>query len=389
MSDKPIRIAIVRQNYTPFGGAERFVERALGALEKQGVAVSLIARRWPADGARSGVVCNPFYLGRLWRDVGFARCVQRVMAQSEFDLVQSHERIAGCDLFRAGDGVHAAWLEWRGRRAGFLARLWPRLSPWHRYVLAAEARMFRHPRLKAVICNSRLVRDEIMRLYAVDPAKLHVIYNGIDLEAFHPELAASHRVSVRADLGLAGDVPIFVFVGSGFARKGVATLIRAAALMHNRNARFWIIGQDKHGTRYARLAKRLGVAERFHFLGAQRDVRPYLAAADAFVLPTQYDPLPNAALEALACGLPVIVSDSCGVAELIRPGESGFICPAEDAPALRQHLDTLARPGIAHAMRPAARAAVAHLGLEAMTERLIALYHSLLLRRTDGADFGA
>lgn len=389
MTDDRIKLALVRQKYTPFGGAERFVERALTALEGQGVAVSLIARHWPADGQRPGVICNPFYLGRLWRDAGFARCVRHLIAEGAFDLVQSHERIAGCDLFRAGDGVHAAWLDWRGKQAGFFARWWPRLSPWHRYILAAEARMFRHPRLKAVICNSRLVRDEIVRYYAVDPAKLHVIYNGLDLEAFHPDLALTHRSVLRARLQLDEATPVFVYVGSGFARKGVATLIWAASGMPESSARFWIIGQDKHSARYQRLAQQLGVADRFDFLGAQRDVRPYLAAADAFVLPTQYDPLPNAALEALACGLPVIVTDSCGIAELIRPGESGFICPADDRPALRQHLATLAAPGIARAMRSAARAAVAHLGLDAMTERLIALYRSLLPRRADGADFGA
>ena len=373
-----MKLAIVRQKYTPFGGAERFVERALSALEQQGMAVTLISRRWNAGERRQGLVCNPFYLGRLWRDAGFAACVRRVIRERAFDLVQSHERIPGCNVFRAGDGVHAAWL---ARRAVFDGRWsrWARaFSPWHRYILRAEARMFRHPGLKAVICISRMVRDDIVRHYGTDPAKLHVIYNGLDLDEFHPDLAARHRDEVRRQQGADAATPVFVYVGSGYARKGVATLIAAAAGMRETAAQFWIIGKDKNLDRYRRLAEKTGVAARFRFLGGQREVRPFLAAADAFVLPTIYEPLSNAVLEALACGLPALVTRSCGAAELVTPGESGYVFDAGDATALAAYLDRTAAPGAAAAMRAAAREAVARLSAEAMAGELVALYDRLL-----------
>ncbi len=373
-----MKLAIVRQRYNPYGGAERFVERALAALERQGVSVTLIARKWTPAAGRSGIVCDPFYLGRLWRDAGFARCVRRVVRSGAFDLVQSHERIPGCSLFRAGDGAHAAWLAQRSRRDGPLGRLWLRFSPWHRYMLWAEARMFRDPALKAVICISRMVRDDILRHYGVDAAKLHVLYNGVDLEDFHPRLAALHREALRQRLGVPQEAPVFLFVGSGFARKGVATLIEAAARMRHREARFWVVGKDKRAAAYLRRARRAGVGERFHFLGGQQDVRPYLGGADAFVLPTLYEPLSNAVLEALACGLPAVATTTCGAAELIRAGENGYVCAAQDAAGLAGHLDTLAQPGAAAAMREAARASVAHLSVEAMAQRLVELYGSLL-----------
>ena len=131
-----MKLAIVRQTYTPYGDAERFVARALDALRAQGVDVEVIARRWMGDVA--GIACNPFYLGRTWRDAGFARCVRRVIASGRYDLVQSHERIPGCHIFRAGDGVHATWLELSGKPLACV-------SAWHTYTLAAEAAMFRHP----------------------------------------------------------------------------------------------------------------------------------------------------------------------------------------------------------------------------------------------------
>lgn len=374
-----IRLALVRQRYNPFGGAERFVATTLDALGRHDLALTLITRQWTGGERRHEVIeCRPAHLGRLGRDRSFARCVQAVLAREKFDLVQSHERIAGCDIFRAGDGVHAAWLEQRARRQGPFGRLGARLSPWHRYTLAAERELFADPRLKAVICISELVRDDIRRFYGVADDKLHVIYNGIDLERYHPDLAAEHRAALRRQWNIPAPAPLFVFVGSGFERKGVGPLLEALAAAPARDAHLLVVGSDKHLQRYVRQAARLGLGQRVRFAGGVKDVRPFYAAADAFVLPTLYEPLSNAVLEALACGLPSIVSTQCGAAELIAPGRNGFVCDALDVPALAGHLAALAGPGVAAGMRPAARAAVAHLGLAAMSARLLALYRSLL-----------
>ncbi len=96
------------------------------------------------------------------------------------------------------------------------------------------------------------------------------------------------------------------------------------------------------------------------------------------MLPTIYEPLSNAVLEALASGLPVVTTTSCGAAELLRGGENGYVFEAGDAQQLARYLDALAAPGIAHAMGDAARASVAHLSTQAMAERLIGMYRSLL-----------
>lgn len=374
-----MKLAIARQTYTPFGGAERFIERALAALRGRGADIRIIARRWNGAGTDGGFVrCDPFYLGRTMRDAGFARCVQGIIAEGRFDLVQSHERIPGCHVYRAGDGVHATWLELRDRARGGMAQLASALSPWHRYTLAAEAAMFRHRDLRAVICNSAMVRDDIARRFAVAADRLHVIHNGVDADHFHPGLREAHRRAVRAALGIPADAPLVLFVGSGFERKGVPVLLRALATMARRDARLLVVGRDRHARRTAALAERLGVGGRVHFLGGQPDVRPYYGAADLFCLPTLYDPLPNAALEALACGLPVLTSTTCGAAELIEPGISGEVCDALDQTALTGHLDRLCLPP--PAMAEAARAAVAGLGLNVMAERMDGLYRQLTER---------
>lgn len=375
-----MKLALVRQQYTPFGGAERFVDRALSALRDRGVDVTVIARRWKGNDGPPVLECNPRYLGRTWRDAGFAHCVQRIIAEDRFDLVQSHERIPGCHIYRAGDGVHATWLALRDRVRGAAAMLGTALSPWHRYTLAAEAGVYRHPNLRAVICNSRMVRDDIARRFAVPADKLKVIYNGVDLDFFHPQLRAQHRAQTRAEFGIIEQTPVILFVGSGFERKGVPTLLRALALMRRDDTTLLIIGQDKKLERMRGLASKLGLTHRVRFLGGRQDLRPFLGAADAFCLPTLYDPMPNAVLEALACGLPVVTSTTCGAAELIKPGETGFVCDALDYKALAESLDRLDGPD-----RPnpsVVRASVEHLSLEALAEQLSKLYGELL---ADGA----
>ena len=376
-----LRLAVVRQRYNPYGGAERFVARALPALERAGAEVTLISRSGEGWGARRLLRVDPFHAGNLWRDWSFARAARAAWRREGFDLVQSHERIPGCDVYRAGDGVHARWLEIRKAFSTALEKASIALNPYHRYVCAAEKRMFEHPRLRAVICNSRMVRDEIRRGFRIAPEKLHVIYNGIDLEHFHPRLRASLRGPARAELGCPPNATLFLFVGSGFSRKGLDAAIQALALA--RNEAFWLIvaGRDRAEQHYRNLARKAGVGERVRFLGGRNDVRPLYAAADCFILPSRYDPFPNTSLEALAMGVPSIVSSRCGAAEVVEHGAGGWVCEPDDAAGLArlmQEADRAVRAGPGRFDHGAAARAVAErFGMDAMAEKLAELYGGL------------
>lgn len=377
-----VKVAVIRQRYNPYGGAERFVERALGALVADGAEVTLITRSWEGAETRTGyqqLLCNPQARGRVARDRSFARCAQAAMLDGDYDITQSHERIPGCMIFRAGDGVHAAWLDHLRRVRGPIGRFGLAVNSYHRYVLAAEREMLAHTRLRAVICNSRMVRDEMLRYHAVPAEQLHVIYNGIDLQRFSPALADTYRHARRADLGIPQEAPLFLFVGSGFERKGVPQLLRAFAAMQQREAQLLVVGSDRKLAAARQLAARLGLASRVHFVGPQQDVRPFYGAADAFALPTLYDPFPNAALEALACGLPVLSSSTCGVAELIEDGVNGYVRDALDEAGISNALDQLVMS--AASMRAAARAVAESLPIEAMAARLMDLYRQLSVRQ--------
>lgn len=373
-----MRLAIIRQRYTPFGGAERFVERALHALAKRGVELTLLTRRWPGGAQRlfTPVIVNPPYVGRLWRDRGFARAVRTTLAASGATLVQSHERIDCCDIYRAGDGVHSVWLDERLAGAGALERIRVRASPYHRYVLDAERRLFASARLKRVICISRMVQGDIRERFGLAIERLPVIYNAIDGDEFNPRLAEG-RAATRATLRIGLDRVVFLLVGSGYERKGVGRALEALAGVPA-PAHLVVVGHDRNPARYVALARRLGVAGRVTFAGPQADPRPFYGASDVFVLPTLYDPLSNAVLEALACGMPVITSTRCGAGELVALHGAGVVCGARDIAALGDAMRDLCTPALRERMAASARNAVASLTPGAMAARLVDLYASLL-----------
>ena len=373
-----MRLAIVRQRYTPYGGAERFVERALAALSARGVELTLVTREWPADADAHAtpLIVNPPYVGRTMRAATFAHAACAALAKLPGTLVQSHERIECCDIYRAGDGVHAAWVEERLRGASAAGRIALATSPYHRYMLAAERRLYASPRLREVICISRMVQSEIHERFGLAPERLPVIYNAIDPALFNPGLAA-HRSKLRAALRIADDACVFVLVGSEYARKGVARALEALASVPP-PAHLLVVGRDRHPSRYLALAHRFGVTRRATFAGPQLDPRPYYGAADAFVLPTLYDALSNAVLEALACGLPVVTSDRCGAGELVRAHDAGAVCGARDIGALAAAMTALMGSDARARAGRNALAAVADLTPSAMAARLVALYERLL-----------
>jgi len=372
-----LRVAVVRQRYSAHGGAERFVARALPALERAGAEVTIIARSENGWGARRVLRVDPLYAGSLWRDWSFARGARAAWQRESFDVVQSHERIPGCDLYRAGDGVHRRWLDLRRAAAGPLERLGIALNPYHHYVCSAERRMFEHPRLRAVICNSRMVRDEILHRFRVAPEKLHVIYNGVDLAHFHPDQRAALRGAARAELGCAPRDTLFLLVGSGFSRKGVEAAIDALAASANASLWLLVVGKDGREAHFMRRAQEAGLGDRVRFLGPREDVRPLYAAADCFLLPTRYDPFPNTALEALAMSLPAIVSSRCGAAEIIEPGVNGWVCEPDDVPGLARLMQTADQAVRRGGAAMAARATAERYGIDAMAGQLSDLYRSL------------
>lgn len=314
-----MKIGLVRRGHSATGGAEAYLLRLASALAQTGHDPVLITGpEWPdARWINRSIIRIP---GRSPDD--FARAFQA--AGTGCDIHLSLERVPGCDVFRAGDGVHAAWLE---RRAGF-EPLWKRATRWlnpkHKQLLALESQVFDPGRTRAIIANSELVRREILAHSAFPADRVHVVYNGLSSPTLPEERGASRRA-----LGVGPETFCAAFVGSGWDRKGLRTALRAIEMMED--AELLVAGR--------------GPADAFRsdqarFLGPTHALGTVFGAADVFVLPTYYDPFSNACLEALAAGLPVITSPANGFSEILVPGVHGGIVPAGDALALAEELES-------------------------------------------------
>nr|BAG69727.1 glycosyltransferase family 1 [uncultured bacterium] len=373
---KKHRLAIVRQKYRPDGGAERFVSRALSALSNQDLELNVITREWQGEKQDDWHIhiCNPRKWGRISRERGFAHAARALWQEEQFDIVQSHERIPGCDIYRAGDGVHRRWLLQRTRiLPGWRSQLLLR-DRYHRYVMGAEREMYQAPELKAVICNAAMIKQEIIDDFGVAADKIHVIYNSIDSNRFVPAQSAQ-RFALRQQYGIPAEAVTLCFVGSGFERKGLAAAIRAIAPT---DRYLLVVGQDKAEKQYQALARTLGCHDRVLFCGVQKETLPFYQMADGLLLPTLYDPFPNVILEAMACGLPIITSTTCGGAEFVEQNSNGFVCDALDVQRLAEAVMSIPALEKDNNMGMNARHKVKEATPERLSSQLISLYHTLL-----------
>jgi glycosyltransferase involved in cell wall biosynthesis len=168
--------------------------------------------------------------------------------------------------------------------------------------------------------------------------------------------------------------------------KGHDTLIDAVprVLAAHPDAEFIVAGDGPLAPALAARARSRGVAHRVSFLGRSDDVSALLAASDIFVLPSRSEALPNAVIEAMAAGLPIVASRVGGIPELITPGVNGHLVPPGDPPALAEAIvELMDRPSFAHALGWAARArAEREFSFDRMVNRVSSLYLSLIEPRT-------
>src|SRR5690606_37606075 len=172
-------------------------------------------------------------------------------------------------------------------------------------------------RSRVIIAVSEQVKRDIMDNYAVRPDKIVVLYNGVDTERFDPARRAESRAAVRNRWKIPLDAPLVVFVGSGLRRKGLDRLLSVWKSPELDQVFLLVLGSDARLGRYRARADAVAPG-RIVFAGRQDDIEKYYAAADVLALPSLQEAFGNVVLEALASGLPVVVSREAGAAEILR-----------------------------------------------------------------------
>jgi glycosyltransferase involved in cell wall biosynthesis len=227
----------------------------------------------------------------------------RLRAPGEGRLRVAFDRVPGAEVVRTSGGVHLAWTAvsatdpWRRLRSRFGAE---------RRAAVDEAAAYAEARL--IVANSEKVARELLFFHGAGPEVVRVVRTGVDGDVFRPD--AAKRRAARRTLGAMGRVA--AFVGHSWRRKGLRTALDAFALAAGPRDALWVLGVDARA-----LAWRATTADpRVVWLG-RADPAQWLPGADAVLAPSRYDPASNVVLEALACGVPPVVSLADGSSEVV------------------------------------------------------------------------
>lgn len=323
MAADQLKIAFVRRGYSSSGGAESYLKRlAQGVCAAGHQAQLFTTREWPKEEWPFGPL---IHLGAE-SPIKFADELEQHPARSACDVMMSLERVWSCDVYRAGDGVHRAWLNRRAQLASPMRRLAHALNRKHLATLRLEQSLFGRRGAARVIANSEMVKKEITELYGYPADQIDLVQNGVPIAEFRD--TRNQRTATRADIGLEPNQIALLFVGSGWERKGLRYAIRAVESCQDERLRLFVIGRGDERDYRSPVVQ---------FLGVRSDLAALYRAADMFLLPTIYDPFSNASLEAIAAGIPVITTRGNGCAEIVEEGVHGSVVDQPDnIPALER-----------------------------------------------------
>ncbi|MEI8340024.1 MAG: glycosyltransferase family 4 protein [Verrucomicrobiota bacterium] len=372
-----MKIGLVLERFDPKkGGLEHWTWQFAHRLIALGHEVHVVAFEFAEPAAGTRLVFHRLApsSSRLER----AAVIEEKLRILKLDVI--HDMGCGwyADLFHPHGGSTLALWEHNLKR---IPR-WRQIRFWRekRYRELAKIEKRQHASSKSlIVAVSQMVRNHFSTLHGVPPGRMRLIYNGVDPEKFSPENNRELRGPTRFKLGCRNGEILFLLVAHNLLLKNAEAAIRAISrlIAVGAGVRLAIVG-GKRQTRFIRLAAKLGVSSQVDFIESVSDVRPYYAAADVYLHPTWYDPCSLVALEAFACGLPVITSRFNGVSEMMTDGTHGFILddPA-DIDALAGQMRLLLDPEVRKQMGESARRLALEWTLDRQTAEFLALYHEI------------
>ena len=282
------KIYFIRENKSDFGGAEVYLSRLSKILKNKNINHQVINSIFPK------------FLPSWFRIILFNLQVWIIKGDKFYF---SLERILCPDIYRAGDGVHKVFMQIEKKS---------KLNPLHPLLLLLERRCFNNA--QKIIANSIMIKNQIINTYDIDPSKIEVIYNGIE----HKKVSYQDSFNqLSNEFKIYPNLPIILYVGSGFKRKGVEEFLNIVSQLKNKDFMAFIIGKEKNHQYYRQLVRDLSLEGRIIFTGPRRDVFNFYSISDIFLFPTHYDPFSSVVLEAMYFGNVVFTTMNNGASEIL------------------------------------------------------------------------
>jgi len=369
------KIAVVIPKYGLAGGAEQFASELTGKLrDKTQDGFHVLANRWtPGPGAvrfeKVPIVSFPKWL----TTISFAWFAQNRIQRGCFDLVHSHERIFAADLFTLHGVPHRYWVDQVRRK---------RMSLHDRATAWAERKLVLEGGCRKFIAVSHLTRDIFLQEYPIDPTKVAVIHPGVELSVYRRENKDDLRHALRSSLGIREHELVIVFASMNFEIKGLDDVIASLGRLQKQIPRFRLVVAGKgNAKKYRKIAGEAGVAENLVFTGVlNRDkLTDLYLAGDLYVMLSRFDTFGMVVLEAMAAGLPVMVSGHVGAKDLVVQNENGFVVDdPSDHVGVASRLQALMNENTRRRMSAAALTTAAENSWDAAAEKYQALYAEIL-----------
>lgn len=376
-----MKIAFVSRKFFPYGGTTVNFHRIMSALVAQGHEVHIYANSWePTDMVKGAHFHKVRMIGSppVLRDLSFACFLSRALKSEQYDAIHSYDYTLQPDIIYHVGGSHWGWLKERWRWIGLPRKISVLLNPYNYVRLWFERRMFRQRKYRALIAESKLTVEELNNYYGVPCEEARVIYNGLDLESFLAK--KDDQGCIRDAYGISKDDTVILFVGSSFKRKGLPFILKAMNLIPE-PLTLLIVGKG----RPMDFSDRFG-NKRVVFCGHRKNVSDFFSIAKIFVLPSIYEPFGIAALEAMAYGIPVIVSRQCGISEIIEHGKEGYVLvEPDDVEAMAKHIRSLLDTGVRMAMSAHASALAKGRSIEQFVDEVFNFYKDLYVRSQGGS----
>ncbi len=265
-----------------------------------------------------------FALNLLFEVSSFNRNSRNMVKKDGYDIIHTQGDYSGhCDVYTAGS-CHRAWLKLaRAQSKGFIDRMKKStFNPLHRIILGPEDHSIKT--CLRLISVSKGVKEEILANYKVPGIKIVALPNGVDTKMFNPAKKALFGTDIRKKYGFSDDDLVMIFPAHQFERKGLGNILKAMSKIGDKKIRLLVVGRDSSSA-YDTMAKELGVDKQITFAGETQFIERLYAASDLMVFPTVYEPFGMVITEAMASGLPVIVSKTAGAAELMTNWEDGIL----------------------------------------------------------------
>jgi len=372
-----MKVGLVLERFDPQrGGLEHWTWQFAKELVQAGHEVHVITCEFVNPAPEVSLIWHP--VENSPSPLQRAQSMEIVLRGLGLDII--HDMGCGCyaDIYHAhGGSTMAAWEH-------NLLRIprWRQFRLWRekRYREQEAIEKRQQSQAKAVfVAVSQMVQKHFEKLHHIPREQIRLIYNGVDIHRFSPEVCQPLRWPTRTSLGISDNEIVFVMVAHNLRLKNAEAAIKALNVLCSEEApvRLMIVG-GKRPKPFLQMTAKFGLTNKVAFLDATSDVRPYYAAADVHLHPTWYDPCSLVALEALACGLPVITTGYNGVSEVMTDGQEGFVVdqPADIA-TLAEKMKQMLDPDLRADMGIAARRLAEKHTMERQTAEFVTLYAEL------------